>query len=104
MGIGGGSVLVPWRPAFWIAAEVVKEVASPKPPKPVPPCPHPGFLAPKGASWMAGDGFTRLDLPIDGPHGAPRGTLRTPGGPSIGHWLWGLPGLSGAPISPQGGP
>ena len=23
MGIGGGSVLVPWRPAFWIAAEVV---------------------------------------------------------------------------------
>ena len=40
----------------------VKEVASPKPPKPVPPCPHPGFLAPRGASWMAGDGFTRLDL------------------------------------------
>ena len=23
MGIGGGSVLVPWRPFFWIAAEVV---------------------------------------------------------------------------------
>ena len=23
MGIRGGSVLVPWRPAFWIAAEVV---------------------------------------------------------------------------------
>ena len=22
----------------------------------------PGFLAPRGASWMAGDGFKRLDL------------------------------------------
>ena len=28
MGIGGGSVLVPWRPAFWIAAEVVEPPAS----------------------------------------------------------------------------
>ena len=26
MGIGGGSVLVPWRPAFWIAAEVVRKI------------------------------------------------------------------------------
>ena len=27
MGIRGGSVLVPWRPAFWNAAEVVYDVA-----------------------------------------------------------------------------
>ena len=40
----------------------VKKVAFPNPPKPVPPRPHPGFLAPRGAPWMAGDGFTRLDL------------------------------------------
>ena len=28
MGIRGGSVLVPWRPAFWIAAEVVNILIS----------------------------------------------------------------------------
>ena len=30
-------------------------------------------------------GGSQALLPIDGPHGAPRGTLRTFGGPSIGH-------------------
>ena len=28
MGIRGGSVLVPWRPAFWIAAEVVDRLTA----------------------------------------------------------------------------
>ena len=36
--------------------------ASPNPPKPVPPRPHPGSLAPRGAPWMEGDGFTRQEL------------------------------------------
>ena len=40
----------------------VKKVSFPNPPKPVPPRPHPGFLAPRGAPWMAGDGLTRREL------------------------------------------
>ena len=34
----------------------------------------------RAGSWLGG-----ALLPINGPHGAPRGTLRTFGGPSIGH-------------------
>ena len=56
MGIGGGSVLVPWRPAFWNAAEVVCVCVylskalpplnpHPRAPQTTPMQPPPGLLA-----------------------------------------------------------
>ena len=41
---------------------LAKKVAPPKSAQTSTPSPHPGFLAPRGAPWMAGDGFTRREL------------------------------------------
>ena len=64
---------------------------------------------PGGAPWVAGDGFTRREL-TGGRTTANWRPSRGPAGYSAYVWgsqyrpLWGLPGLSGAPISPQCGP
>ena len=56
-----GTLVIALRKGMYLLL-LAKKVASPKSAQTSTPSPHPGFLAPRGAPWMAGDGFTRREL------------------------------------------